>query len=53
MGKELTLLLKFFRPRGSTLGSVCTKEACNIFSSSRDVGTYVIALDAQRQEAIA
>lgn len=41
-------ITEIFRPRGSTIGSGCTKEACNIFSSKMDVGTYVVTLDTQR-----
>lgn len=41
-------ITEIFRPRGSTIGSGCIKEACNIFSSKMDVGTYVVTLDTQR-----
>lgn len=47
-GQRTDSITDIFRPRGSTIGSVCTKEACNIFSSKMDVGTYVVTLDTQR-----
>ncbi|KAL9975381.1 hypothetical protein ACROYT_G012537 [Oculina patagonica] len=38
-------LTEIFRPRASTISSVCSKEAYSIFGSKMDVGTYLVTLD--------
>ena len=47
-GQRTDSVTEIVRPRGNTIGSVCTKEACNMFSSNMDVGTYVVTLDKQK-----
>ena len=38
-------ITEILRPRGSTMSTVCSKEACDVFGSKMDVGTYIVTLD--------